>query len=52
MDVLTSEQKEKLEKMKGPKFDVSSLMQGPGGNRRGNRGGGNGGNNPPPPPVN
>jgi Spy/CpxP family protein refolding chaperone len=35
MDALTAEQKEKLEKMKGPKFDTSSLMRGPG--RRGNR---------------
>jgi Spy/CpxP family protein refolding chaperone len=45
MDILTAEQKEKLEKMKGPKFDTSVLRQGPGGpgGRRGNGGGGNGG---------
>jgi Spy/CpxP family protein refolding chaperone len=46
MDVLTAEQKEKLEKMKGEKFDVSALRGGPGGpgaGRRGNRGGNDGG---------
>jgi Spy/CpxP family protein refolding chaperone len=50
MDVLTAEQKEKLEKMKGPKFDVTSLggPGGPGGNRRGNRGNGNSGGDTPP----
>lgn len=46
MDVLTAEQKEKFEKMKGEKFDVSALRGGFGGNggRRGNRGGNGGGN--------
>ena len=29
-DILTAEQKEKLEKMKGPKFDLSALSSGPG----------------------
>jgi hypothetical protein len=48
LDVLTAEQKEKLEKMKGEKFDTTGLRGGfgggMGGNRRGNRaGGGNGG---------
>jgi Spy/CpxP family protein refolding chaperone len=44
--VLTDEQKEAFEKMKGEKFDVSSLRMGPG---RGGRGGpgGPGGNNGP-----
>ena len=31
MDVLTAEQKEKLEKMKGPKFDISVLRRAPRG---------------------
>ena len=44
MDVLTADQKEKLEKMKGEKFDVSALRGGfGGGGRRGNRGGNGGG---------
>jgi len=34
--VLTAEQKEKFEKMKGPKFELDrSAMKGPGGGRRG-----------------
>jgi hypothetical protein len=42
MDVLTADQKAKLEKMKGEKFDLSSLMPPRGqGGRRGNRDGGN-----------
>jgi Spy/CpxP family protein refolding chaperone len=46
MDVLTADQKEKLEKMKGEKFDTTGLGMGPGGpggGRRGNRGGNGGG---------
>jgi Spy/CpxP family protein refolding chaperone len=43
MDVLTADQKEKLEKMKGEKFDVTALRGGPGGGGRGNRGGNRGG---------
>jgi Spy/CpxP family protein refolding chaperone len=38
-DVLTSEQKEKLEKMKGPKFDTTALRGNRQGGNRGNRGG-------------
>ena len=40
MDVLTADQKEKLETMRGPKFDTTTLFGGMGGNRPGNRGGG------------
>jgi Spy/CpxP family protein refolding chaperone len=47
MDVLTADQKEKLEKMKGENFDVTVLRGGPGGGGRGNRGG-NGGGGPGP----
>jgi Spy/CpxP family protein refolding chaperone len=44
LDVLTAEQKDKLEKMKGEKFDLSSLRPaGPGGQGGGNRNRGNGG---------
>jgi Spy/CpxP family protein refolding chaperone len=49
MDVLTADQKDKLEKMKGEKFDTSGLRMGPGGpggGRRGNRGGNGGGAGP------
>jgi Spy/CpxP family protein refolding chaperone len=47
MEVLTSEQKEKLEKMKGKAFDLPSMMPNFGnGQGRGNRRGGN--QNPPP----
>lgn len=42
LDVLTADQKDKLDKLKGPKFDTSVLRRGPGG-RGGNRGGGGGG---------
>jgi Spy/CpxP family protein refolding chaperone len=43
MDILTTDQKAKLEKLKGPKFDTSTLRGGPGGGNRGNRGGNNAG---------
>jgi Spy/CpxP family protein refolding chaperone len=52
MEVLTAEQKEKLEKMKGEKFDTSTLMRGFGGGQGGNRRGNRGGGNNPPAPVN
>ena len=42
MDVLTADQKTKLENMKGPKFDVS-VLRGPGGGGRGRGNGGGGG---------
>jgi hypothetical protein len=41
-DVLTADQKEKLEKMKGPAFEGAATLLGPGG-----PGGGRGGNRPP-----
>jgi Spy/CpxP family protein refolding chaperone len=48
MDVLTAEQKEKFEKMKGEKFDTSVLRMGPGGPGGGRRGNRNGGGDTPP----